>query len=348
METARFLFIVFIYISHCISESDRTPFDFGGESGVAFFFVLSGFVLSLGYGQRVADGTFSTGRFMLSHVSRFYPLHLLTMAVTMALDARLGQTYSMAQIVPNVFLVHTWFASDYYIHVANGVSWFLCDIIFFYTVFACLYRLLMRLRVGTLCLLALVLVAAYVPLALSVPDKDVNSILYAYPLLRAIDFSLGIVLCRFWRSECSERIAERVRKMGVAGATCVELSMVAVLVAAWAVYESTCTQLRCALLFWPVMPLVVYVLALVDGAKGCISRLFRWPPMMWLGRISFEFYLVHLIMMRTMLHVLHLLYAEVTDMQVFVAAFFASIVVAGAARRWFVSPIYDMVKKACR
>lgn len=346
METARFLFVVFIYMSHCISATDRAPFDFGGESGVAFFFVLSGFVLSLGYGQHVNIGTFGTRKFMLSHVSRLYPLHLLTMMVAIALDSRIGLTYTVAQIVPNVLLIHTWLASDQYVYVANGVSWFLCNIVFFYVVFACLYRLIMRLRVRTLCLFVFAIVAVYVLLALKVPTEDVNYVLYSHPMLRVIDFSLGIVLCRFYQSECSMRIAEHVKKKGTMGASSVELAMVAVLFGAWMVYDSLCPQLRCALLFWPVMPLVVYVLAVTNESKGCIARLFKLPLLMWLGSISFEFYLVHLIMMRTMQHILHLFYAEVADIHIFIAAFFASIVVAVAAKRWFVEPIYKQVKKA--
>lgn len=346
METARFLFIVFIYISHCVGVNNRAPFDFGGESGVAFFFVLSGFVLSLGYGGRVADGTFSTRRFFVNHWSRLYPLHLLTMAITVALDARLGQTYALAQIVPNVLLVQTWLASNYYVCVANGVSWFLCDILFFYLIFACLYRWFMHRSVGLLCLLGAVIVVAYVPLALLVPADKVNHTLYDYPLLRVIDFSLGILLCRFYRSEWSVCLTARVRSLGTTGATCVEMLVPLVLFAAWAVYEPANVGLRCASLFWPVMPFVVYVLAATDGAKGCMARLMNWRPLMWLGSISFEFYLVHIIMLRFMQHIMHLLLGEVTEMQVFVAAFFASIVAAYAAKRWFVNPVYGAMKRA--
>lgn len=46
LQGARFLFVVLIYMSHCVTENIVEPFDFGGEIGVSFFFVLSGFVLS--------------------------------------------------------------------------------------------------------------------------------------------------------------------------------------------------------------------------------------------------------------------------------------------------------------
>ena len=50
LQGARFLFVAFIYLSHCVTPNVSTPFDFGGDIGVSFFFILSGFVMSWGYG----------------------------------------------------------------------------------------------------------------------------------------------------------------------------------------------------------------------------------------------------------------------------------------------------------
>jgi len=47
----RIVFALLVYISHCSTPNIATPFDFGGECGVAFFFSLSGFVLSWGGGE---------------------------------------------------------------------------------------------------------------------------------------------------------------------------------------------------------------------------------------------------------------------------------------------------------
>ncbi len=344
LETARFLFIILIFLSHCVTESNRSPFDFGGESGVAFFFVLSGFVLSLGYGKRVAEGSFNARKFFITRLARLYPLHLLTMIATLALDSRLGITYSFGQIMAHVFLVQTWTASSFYIGALNGVSWFLCDILFFYAIFALLYRWLMRCRVSGLCLFGVVLVVLYVPLALQVHDDDVNWTLYGYPLLRVIDFSLGIVLCRFWLSQRSQRIAARVERLSAGRATVLEMLAVAAVVGAWALYVGMPKSLRCASLFWPVMTFVTYVLAVADRGRGLLSRLMRLPLLMRLGGLSFEIYLVHLIMMRVCFHFLHMVYSGVGEAQVFVAAFFASVAAAWALERWFVAPIYNKVK----
>ena len=56
LQSLRFFFIMLVVLSHYIGSS----FDFGGECGVSFFFILSGFVLSLAYSGKIADGTFIT------------------------------------------------------------------------------------------------------------------------------------------------------------------------------------------------------------------------------------------------------------------------------------------------
>ncbi|WP_374211133.1 acyltransferase family protein [Hoylesella buccalis] len=67
LQGARFLFVLLIFLSHCSSPYITSPFDFGGECGVSFFFILSGFVLSLGYGPRVSRGEFRTRQFFWRH-----------------------------------------------------------------------------------------------------------------------------------------------------------------------------------------------------------------------------------------------------------------------------------------
>ena len=270
------------------------------------------------------------------------------MAATIVLDSRLGVSYSCMQILSHVFLVQTWTASVHYISIANGVAWFLCDTLFFYAVFAVVYRWLMRQSVRRLCVMGMALVAVYVPLALQVPDEKVNWTLYGYPLLRVIDFSLGILLCRFYLSQRSQRIATRMESLSVWRATGVEMLGVAAVVVAWMLYGDMPKSLRCAALFWPVMPFVIYVLAVADGGRGLLSRLMRQPLLMRLGGVSFEIYLIHLIMMRVAYHALHTVCGETGEVQVFIVAFLASIVVSFALQRWLVTPVYNRVKSACK
>jgi peptidoglycan/LPS O-acetylase OafA/YrhL len=90
---------------------------------VDFFFVLSGFVISANYQERLMRG-FGVGRFMLLRFGRLYPLHLFMLAcligfelIRAALSSHgvigvgeplpfTSSEQSMAATVANIFLMH--------------------------------------------------------------------------------------------------------------------------------------------------------------------------------------------------------------------------------------------------
>ena len=78
LQSLRLIFILLVLFSH-LSWGDVPPPRFGGECGVSLFFMLSGFVLSIGYGAKIEEGRFSLKTFYLKQLAKCYPLHLLTL-----------------------------------------------------------------------------------------------------------------------------------------------------------------------------------------------------------------------------------------------------------------------------
>ncbi|MBQ8047660.1 MAG: acyltransferase [Prevotella sp.] len=294
LQSLRFVFIMLIVLSHIIGKS----FDFGGECGVSFFFVLSGFVLFLAYGCKVMEGSFRTRPFVCKQLLKFYPLHLLTMAVILLMDARIGRYTEWYRLLPNVFLVQSWIPIDRFFFVANGSSWFLCDVLFFYVVFRKLFLQLNHATVKQLATAGILLLGAYVLLAFSIPEGKVNALLYASPATRIIEFVVGILLFRAWQSASSGRIRQWLQSRSTGMSTLVELAITAVIVAAAVAYPHLSPRIRCASLYWPIAPAVVFVFATIDRNGGLVTRLLHQPWMVWLGNISFEIYLLHMIVIR--------------------------------------------------
>lgn len=338
LQSSRFAFVLLIYISHCVTPAIRSPFDFGGEGGVAFFFVLSGFVLSCGYGKRAAEGGMHTGRFVLRRMARLYPLHLLTLALTVALDHRLGVDYDAVQLAANIALVQTWIPSDHTLFVANGVSWFLCDMLFFYLVFQLMYRWLTAMPWRTVAWLAAATPALYATVAYMVDDSMVNCTLYSNPLLRSIDFALGILACRLYHEGGVRQRLERMK--GKAAIVAALLAM------AYCLYQHMSPAFRCAMLFWPIMPVVVMLLTSMDSDNDIASRCMKSRPMVWLGGISFEIYLCHLLAMRLTQHFMHMDGSVEDDLTYFALALVVTIIVSWAAARWFVGPVAAAINRA--
>ena len=333
LQSLRFIFIMLIVFSHIIGKC----FDFGGECGVSFFFMLSGFVLSLAYGQKVAEGSFRTRSFVLRQLLKFYPLHILMQVTCVVLDARLGLFYDWQHLLPNVLLLQSWIPYDEYYFVANGSSWFLCDIVFFYLVFSFFYRLLNRIQLTHLLRLGIVVLVLYVLLAYSIPLWSVNSILYASPATRLIDFCLGILLCRLYRSSVGLGWGRRMKESTII--TYWEICLVALLVASFFAYEMMSVRLRCAALFWLVIPPIILFFAISDRQGGRITRFLQHPALLWCGSISLEIYLMHMLVFRIVNSVMTSVGFTDAVLQA-VAGLIALFPIAWLTKRFFVDKIY--------
>lgn len=76
LQSLRFLFVGMIFLSH-FSYGTIPTFNFGGDCGVAFFFILSGFGISCGYGEHLLSHQVTFRTFFLKRIIKLYPLHLL-------------------------------------------------------------------------------------------------------------------------------------------------------------------------------------------------------------------------------------------------------------------------------
>ena len=185
IQSLRGIFALLIYFHHV------EVFPAGGDSGVCFFTVLSGFVLSDGYQNRFRQNSISYGSFLKRRLARIYPLHLLCFIGAFLL------TYQMAHNpvtwLVNLLLLQSW-SPDPQVHFsANAVSWFLSMILFCYLLFPFIIRFLDRWR-RNFYIASSILFAVYFIAIQFVPSGMLNNIIYINPLMRLPDFILGIIL----------------------------------------------------------------------------------------------------------------------------------------------------------
>ena len=294
IHSLRFVFVTLIVLSHIIGRG----FDFGGECGVAFFFILSGFVLSKAYGDNIREGRFSTRAFVGKQLLKFYPLHLLTMVLVLLMDTRIGIHIEWTKAIPSLLLVQSWIPDERVYFFANGPAWFLSDITFFYLAFSALFIILNRLSAKRLTILCLCVMVCYILFASVIPEEKVNTGLYIFPLTRIIDFAIGILLFRFYRSEEGEALKRWLKKRNSVECSLMEVAVVAVVVLTAFVYPHLSPRIRCAALFWIPISLSVCFFAMADKCGGAITRGLSSKAMISLGSISFEIYMLHTIVMR--------------------------------------------------
>lgn len=290
LQSLRFFFIMLVVISHYIGKS----FDFGGECGVSFFFILSGFVLSFAYSEKITMGTYSTKSLVTKQLTKIYPLHLATFLFMYLLDLRISHDYDISVIIPTILLLQSWFPADRFYFVANGSSWFLCDMLFFYTIFALLNKYLLGNNKRTVCYAYVVALVVYICLIATLPDKLINPILYANPLTRLLDFSFGILIFKFYQSEKGTIIRDTIKRQSAITISMTEAVIILSVVLIAILYPHCPQRIRTASLFWLVIPSFIFFFSISDNSRGAFSRFLHQKPIVWLGNLSFTIYLIHM------------------------------------------------------
>lgn len=254
-----------------------------GYCGVSFFYILSGFILSHAYGDRLKQGSIGLRSYMMLRICRIVPLHWLMALLFIGWLALAGERPGPGTILLNLGLMHAW-APDPTIHYAlNGPSWSLSDEIAFYAVFPWLCRMqtrsLCRYLAGGL---MLVTVAATIMSRQGGYSATEEWVFYVFPPVRLIDFIVGMLLHRAWRSGYGHALA----------GTGVEVAVVIAVPAAMIGFSLIALPmpLRWQLAYLPIMAAAVLTFAYGQGA---VSRALRHRWLILLGESSFALYLTH-------------------------------------------------------
>lgn len=242
---------------------------------VDFFFILSGFVIAMSYGARLAQG-YPKGRFLLLRAWRVLPLHYMVLAIMLALQLALfgpvlREPHAWIEFWRSMFLLdafrpHTgnWF---------TPVSWTLAVEMVLYLLTAVLFG---RGRWG----MALALLGAGT--AAWFLWSGINPPVFGSLLQRGV---LGFVL-----GVAAYGVHRRLARIGAgfAGLTLAELATLAGIV----VLLSLVPQRHSSVLLVDMLFVVAVLVFARDG--GAASRFLQAPWAVWLGRWSFAIYMTHL------------------------------------------------------
>ncbi|AUY52713.1 acyltransferase [Streptomyces sp. CB01881] len=308
----RFVAICVVFASHAaLFGALRTGRDYSvlyplGALGVSLFFILSGFVLT--YSARSGD---TAPAFWRRRFVKIYPAHLVAWTAVMLLiwagnvpRVPPGSAPPLSHDLANLFLVNTVAPGWWSVDGGNGVAWSLVCELFFYALFPVLLPLVRRIRPEWLVAGAVAAVAAawLVPLlalglggaATGSPlgaDLSVDQLFYAYfwPVGRLPEFVLGMVLARL--------AVHRPRtRVGIVPSAAL---VVAVLAAGPHVLSSVFLLTAVT-----VVPLALLIRATAAADLNATRSLLRSPQAVFLGDISYAFYLLHFTAFMALYHYL--------------------------------------------
>lgn len=291
----RFLFALGIFIHHFDMFSDMNIPDydkfksifFEGFIGVNFFYILSGFIISYCYMEKMRQKEIGPGEFIFKRFARIWPVHILTFIIAIiSYTSSFTALFSKAGII-NLAMMQSYIPLDGYAFNFNGVSWSLSTEMFFYISFCFLVFLpekYIRYLFGIL--VSIMFVCFF---------QGINNIqnplwfIYINPGFRIIDFLAGILINQLFAKN-------NFKNLSIKQATSLEIgSLVFLLIMFYlGVKQSFSVFLRYDLYYLLPISVLVYVFAI---NRGIVSKILGNRFLVYLGECSFTFYMIHQIIL---------------------------------------------------
>ncbi|MGW5011806.1 acyltransferase family protein [Micromonospora chalcea] len=261
-----------------------------GSAALGFFFILSGFVLTWSAPEHEPKRQFWRRR-----AARILPNHLVVCAVVVVLMVLIRGGAPLWPTLANITLVQSWIPDEFIFNGINPPSWSLSCEIFFYASFPWLLAGFRRLSAAWLwwiaggivaaMLVAPVISTAFLPAEPTYTYADAAFpqfwFVQQFPLIRMLDFLLGIVIARLVMQGLWFRLS-------LPAAALVTLAFYGV---------SEVVPLLYSVVAAMVVPLALLVAAAARAdVEGHRSPL-RGPVAGWLGDTSFAFYLIHILVL---------------------------------------------------
>ncbi len=251
-----------------------------GDFAVTFFFMLSGFVLWLSMqSQPLPD----LKHFLTRRIGRVFPLYIITWIVAIAVLPYSG--FFRGKLL-GLLALQSWMPIQDEYFAGNPVGWFISDLFFFYLLLIPLCRL-HKLSSTSFYAIIIAYFIGYFAVSASVPSELVEAIVYINPLMQLSAFLIGILLCQWFLS--SPRVNGRCR------AASLQLLSVTVIACSMICYGMVNARWGNASYWWIAAGLCILTFSMTDRATTLTNRLLQSSLLMMVGRLSFSFYLIHVL-----------------------------------------------------
>ncbi|MEU2170952.1 acyltransferase family protein [Micromonospora chersina] len=298
----RFLAALMVFASHAAllgylppeKEFSLVKYSYSsGWIGVVFFFVLSGFVLTWSVREGEPKRLFWRRRLV-----KIYPNYLVAWVAAIVLSWWAFKLFDFPNLIPGTFMVQSWYPNIGVIVSTNTVAWSMSCELFFYLMFPLLYRLIKRIpdeglwwaagSVTAVIAVVLPAIARLLPMAqadmLPMLNMSIQQewFMQWFPLTRCLEFVLGMLMAR---------IVIRNRWIGLRilpALALVAVGMVLQVLMFPSFYSFAATI---------VLPIALLIAAAAVADSTGRRSSFRVKPLVWLGTISYAFFLVHFLVL---------------------------------------------------
>ena len=337
LTSLRFIFALMVFGAHCyVVDSFFDVHGFKeGFVGVSFFFVLSGFIISYNYQEKLQERAISKRTFWVARVARVYPLHWLTLVLAAFLGDYVtasGKADWCRHFLASLTLTNAYIPKMDYFFSFNSPSWSLCCEQLFYFAFPFLVPLAKNGK-RLLSVFAMVAVLLTVGMYFT-PEEYIKGYWYVNPIARFPDFVAGMLLFRLY-------VWLKGKGITPLKGSIMEMASLLLFLAFYFYASEVPKVYRYSCYYWLPVSMVLISFSL---QKGFLSRILSHRLLVLGGEISYSFYLIHLFVL--------LSYAEWQKEAGFYVAWYISVPVLLSAvvglsllsYRYFEKPMNRMVK----
>lgn len=312
LTSFRFFAALAVFVSHLayLSNFNETEwifekFFYEGYLGVTFFFILSGFILTYNYYEKFNEINIEKIKvFYKARIARIYPVYLLTfvIAIPLSIGGILKEPLNYLGVgIINLSMLQSFIPVPSVYFSFNGPAWSISVEMFFYVLFPFLiYFVMKKIKISKKMWLLLFICFVYVSgliLVWYMRDSELSHwLFYILPTFRILDFIIGIIIALLFI---------RVKQTGLLiinsfhFMTIMEVTAILLFILAFYFHENVHQTLRFWGYYQPIMILIICVFAF---QKGYISKLLSNDRLIYLGEISFSFYMIHQLVLRYATH----------------------------------------------
>lgn len=288
-----------IFLWHCVGYFLPKEFfqPFHPEGAVPFFFVLSGFILVIA-GSRSR----SYKQFFISRIARIWPAHMATIILLFAVFWPWSLDYfksaeSVRNLALNILLVQGWFPQREIWSSYNSVSWSISVEMFFYAAFPVLFYFISLRPLMVTAIIATLILSTMLVVPIIFPGIDPAWLGSLSPIAGLWAFTTGMLIGAFATRKA------RAPQLSTPLWTFLEICAVAFALfanyyAASGIAKQAPEALREFVQQMGPAPAYAALILVMAYSKGYISWMLSRRTLVYLGEVSFAFYLVHQIVIR--------------------------------------------------
>lgn len=256
-----------------------------GFIGVTLFFILSGFILSYSYQEKLNSKQSSISQFYIARIARIYPLHVITLLLS--LHFFIINIATLPKLLSNLLLLQAFIPLPDYYFSLNAPSWSISVEMFFYL----LFPLLIRLNSFYLLLLSTIFITVKI-ITSNYSNEFQHAMLYISPLLRLPDFLIGILAYR-----CRQKLTYVFSFFSVN-----LLQIFALITLAIFIYFSPYVAIAHRYDIYYIIPMSFLIFSLSINGGG-IAQILSNKIIVYLGEASFSLYMTHQLVIRYLVEI---------------------------------------------